>query len=60
MTLDAMMYIAPIAGVLALVYAFFKARSVNRADAGTDKMKEIAGHIREGAMAFIKAEYRRL
>jgi K(+)-stimulated pyrophosphate-energized sodium pump len=53
-----MMYVAPIAGVLALVYAFLKTSAINRADAGTDRMKEIAGHIREGAMAFLGREYR--
>ncbi len=53
-----MMYIAPVAGVLALIFAFLKASAVNRADAGTDKMKEIAGHIRDGAMAFLGREYR--
>ncbi|HUT77132.1 MAG TPA: sodium/proton-translocating pyrophosphatase, partial [Polyangia bacterium] len=58
MNLETMMYVAPIAGVLALAYAFFKAAAINKADAGTDKMKEIAGHIREGAMAFLGREYR--
>ncbi len=52
-----LMLVAPVAGVLALLFAFFKALSVNKADAGTDKMKEIGGHIREGAMAFLGREY---
>ena len=46
------------AGVLALVFAFWKSAAINREDAGTDKMKEIAGHIREGAMAFLAREYK--
>jgi len=58
MGLETLVYVAPIAGVLALVYAFFKTRAVNRADAGTKKMQEIAGHIREGAMAFLGREYK--
>ena len=58
MTLEMMMFVAPVAGVLALLYAFFKATSINKADAGTDKMKEIGGHIRDGAMAFLGREYR--
>ena len=58
MGLDVMMVVAPVAGALALVYAFIKASAVNKADAGTDKMKEIAGHIREGAMAFLGREYK--
>ena len=41
-------------GVLALVFAWFRARAVARADAGTERMAEIAGYIREGAMAFIR------
>ncbi len=58
MSLETVIYVAPIAGVLALIYAFFKASAINRAEIGTDKMKEIAGHIREGAMAFLGREYR--
>ncbi|MEE8521408.1 MAG: sodium-translocating pyrophosphatase [Gemmatimonadota bacterium] len=46
------------AGVLALIFAFWRARVVARADAGTDEMIEIAGYIREGAMAFLNREYR--
>ncbi|NOZ86940.1 MAG: sodium-translocating pyrophosphatase [Deltaproteobacteria bacterium] len=53
-----LLLVAPIAGVLALFFAFLKAGSVNKADAGTDKMKEIAGHIKEGAMAFLAREYK--
>ena len=45
-------------GVLALIFAFWRARVVARADAGTDEMIEIAGYIREGAMAFLNREYR--
>lgn len=45
------------AGVLALVYAYLKSVSINKAEVGTPLMSEIAGHIREGAMAFLKREY---
>ena len=48
----------PALGVLALVFAYMKAQKVAAADAGTDRMKEIAGDIREGAMAFLSREYR--
>ena len=48
----------PIAGVLGLVYAFWKASWVKKQDAGTDKMKEIAALIQQGAMAFISREYK--
>ena len=46
------------AGVLALIFAWWKARWVERADVGTERMAEIAGYIREGAMAFLVQEYR--
>ncbi|HUU00564.1 MAG TPA: sodium-translocating pyrophosphatase [Myxococcota bacterium] len=52
-----LMLVAPVAGVLALLFALIKAIGVNKADAGTDKMKEIGGYIREGAMAFLGREY---
>ena len=51
-------YIIPLFGLLALLYTFWKTGWVTRQDAGTDKMKSIANAIAEGAMAFLKAEYR--
>ncbi|MFO8071411.1 MAG: sodium-translocating pyrophosphatase [Polyangia bacterium] len=60
MTLEMMLFVAPIAGVLALVFAYIKTVTVNRADTGTDKIREIMGHIRDGAMAFLGREYRTL
>jgi len=56
--MDSVVYAAPIAGVLALVYAFIKAQWVRKQDAGTDVMKEIADLIQKGAMAFLAAEYK--
>lgn len=53
-----LIYVAPAAGVLALLYAFVKAGWVKKQDMGDDTMKEIAGQIQEGAMAFLKAEYK--
>ncbi|NUN15124.1 MAG: sodium-translocating pyrophosphatase [Myxococcales bacterium] len=46
------------AGILALIYAAARSSWINKQDAGTDEMKTIAGHIREGAMAFLGREYR--
>ena len=46
------------AGVLALLYAFFKANWVSKQDQGTERMVLIGKSIAEGAMAFLKAEYR--
>lgn len=51
-------FIAPIAGLFALGFAYLKANSINRADPGTDRMITIGGHIREGAMAFLAREYK--
>jgi len=51
-------YIIPLLGVIALVFALFKANWVNRQDPGTEKMIEISGYVREGAMAFLKREYK--
>jgi K(+)-stimulated pyrophosphate-energized sodium pump len=53
-----LLYAVPGAGILALLYAFIKASWVKKQDYGTDQMKEIADQIQEGAMAFLKAEYR--
>lgn len=51
-------YIAPVMGVAALVFAFILAGRVSREDEGTEKMKEIAAAIRDGANAFLSAEYK--
>lgn len=48
----------PVAGLVALAFAYYKSIMVNKEDMGTDLMKEIAGHIREGAMAFLAREYK--
>ena len=53
-----MIYLIPAAGVLALAFAAYKATWVKGQDAGDEKMRTIAGHIHEGAMAFLNREYR--
>ena len=45
------------APMVATIFAFFLKAKIDRADAGTDKMKKIAAQIRSGAMAFLKIEY---
>lgn len=45
-------------GLLALVFVFVKSAWVNKQDQGTDKMKRIAKNIADGAMSFLKAEYK--
>ncbi len=56
--LENLIYAAPVAGVLALIFAYSKASWVSKQDAGTDNMKEIASRIQEGAMAFLGREYK--
>lgn len=56
--MDKVLIIAPIVGVIALCFAFWKAKFVVSQDAGNDRMKEIASHIESGAMAFLKREYK--
>jgi len=46
------------AGILAMIYAFWKTSWINNQDEGTDRMKQIGASIADGAMAFLKAEYR--
>lgn len=56
--MDLIFHTIPLFGVLALLYTFWKSRWISKQDAGTEKMKVISGHIAEGAMAFLKAEYK--
>ena len=51
-------YIIPALGIVALIFAFVKAKWVSRQDPGTERMVEISGYVRDGAMAFLKREYR--
>ena len=53
-----LMYVAVICALIGLVFAFVLTKRVNSVDAGTDRMKEIASAIAEGARAFLFAEYR--
>jgi K(+)-stimulated pyrophosphate-energized sodium pump len=48
----------PAAAVLGLIYAAWRSAWINRQDQGNEVMREIAGHIRDGAMAFLGREYR--
>jgi len=46
------------AGIVAMLFAFWKTRWINGQDEGSDRMKQIGASISDGAMAFLKAEYR--
>ncbi|BFG69596.1 sodium-translocating pyrophosphatase [Sediminibacterium sp. KACHI17] len=51
-------YAVPAMGVVGLLYTFLKFNWVSKQDAGNDRMKEISTYIAEGAMAFLKAEWK--
>ena len=53
-----LLYAVPLTGALALIFAFLRTTWINKQDMGDDKMKKIAGYIRDGAMAFLGREYR--
>ena len=55
---NTLMYLIPVTGILGLLYTFFRSSWVAKQDPGNEKMQKIAGHIAEGAMAFLKAEYK--
>jgi len=58
MTIPFAFWLVPIASVMALSMAWLFFRSMMKADEGTPRMKEIAGHVRRGAMAYLKQQYK--
>src|SRR5204862_858494 len=56
--MDKLIYLVPVMGVIGLLYTLIKFNWVSKQDAGTDRMKEISKYIAEGAMAFLKAEWK--
>ena len=58
MTLADLPNLLPAFGVLALLFTWWKTKEINNAPEGDDRMAKIAKSIQEGAMAFLKAEYR--
>jgi len=55
--MNSVLYLIIACGVLSIVYAIWAIQSVMAADAGNKRMQEIAGHIREGAMAYLSRQY---
>ncbi|HNK29835.1 MAG TPA: sodium/proton-translocating pyrophosphatase, partial [Ferruginibacter sp.] len=53
-----LIYAVPAMGALGLLYTLWKFNWVSKQDAGSDRMKEISNYIAEGAMAFLKAEWK--
>ena len=56
--MDKLFYVVPALGIVGLLYTLIKFAWVSKQDAGNDRMKEISTYIAEGAMAFLKAEYK--
>ena len=56
--LTVLMYVVLAASVLALGFAFYFYRSMLKKDEGTELMKKIASHVRKGAMAYLKQQYK--
>src|SRR4026209_1775780 len=56
--MDNLIYLVPIMGAIGLLYTFVKSNWVAKQDPGTDRMKEISNYIAEGAMAFLRAEWK--
>src|SRR5580704_3517150 len=56
--MDKLIYLVPLAGVIGLIYTLIKFSWVSKQDAGTERMQEISKYIAEGAMAFLKAEWK--
>jgi len=56
--MNPLFYAVPAASVLALVFAFIFYRQMKKADEGTPTMKQIAQYVREGAMAYLKQQYK--
>jgi K(+)-stimulated pyrophosphate-energized sodium pump len=53
-----LLLLIPVFGIIGLLYTAWKSAWVSKQDAGNDRMKEISTYIAEGAMAFLKAEYK--
>ncbi|MGM0574024.1 MAG: sodium/proton-translocating pyrophosphatase, partial [Bacteroidota bacterium] len=58
--MEYLIYFIPILAVIGFIFIGWKASWVNKQSAGDDKMQDIAGRVRKGAMAFLKSEYKYL
>ena len=56
--MESLKFLAPALAVVALLFAFYKIAFVSKQDAGTERMKDIAAAINDGAKAFLFAEYK--
>ena len=58
MNIPSAFWLVPVASVVALGMAYYFFRTMMAADEGTPKMREIAGHVRRGAMAYLRQQYK--
>jgi K(+)-stimulated pyrophosphate-energized sodium pump len=56
--MDKLIYLVPLMGIIGLLYTFIQFKWVSKQEEGTDLMKQISRYIAEGAMAFLKAEWK--
>ncbi len=56
--MNSIIYLVPLLGLVGLLFTFIRSAWVTKQDAGDARMTEIAGYIAEGAMAFLRAEWR--
>src|SRR5882757_1577284 len=56
--MDKLIYLVPAMGIIGLLYTFAKFNWVSKQDPGTERMKEISTYIADGAMAFLRAEWK--
>lgn len=56
--MESLFYLVPCFGVVALLFTVIQGSWVSKQNAGNDRMKEISKYIADGAMAFLKAEYK--
>ena len=56
--MDSILFVAPLLGLAALVFAFVLAQRITKADPGNERMKELGKAIHDGAMAFLNREHK--
>ncbi|HRP88914.1 MAG TPA: sodium-translocating pyrophosphatase [Edaphocola sp.] len=56
--MNSLFYVVPALAIVGLLYTMMRSSWVSKQNAGNDRMKEISNYIAEGAMAFLKAEYK--
>ncbi len=58
MKTEPLFWLAPLAALVALLFAWLFFRDMRRQDSGTEPMRRIGGHVRQGAMAYLRQQYR--